>query len=165
MEAARKFAEADKAISEKLDAAYVEEQRVIWERKAALEQLDDYIVRVKSSIEFNEELFDEAERKPLSDALTGAQDWLASHREADKDELTEHYEELKKVCDPFLEVYDEMEDERQAQLDLEEKMRQERRERIEAKQKQFEDLIILQKSSGLWRLESETALAKFFASG
>jgi len=76
------FAEADKAIKEKLDAKH---------------QLDNYIYQMRNQIEDKEKLadkLDEDDKKTIADALQEAQDWIGSNDEAEKDEFEEHFKDL-----------------------------------------------------------------------
>jgi len=87
---AEKFADADKALKDKIDARH---------------QLENYIYSMRNTIEDKEKLADKIDsddKSKISDALTEAQDWLNSNDDAEKDDFEEHLKELQRVCDPII---------------------------------------------------------------
>ena len=85
-----KFAEADKALKEKIDAKH---------------QLENYIYQMRNTIEDKEKLADKIDaddKNKISDALSEASDWLSSNEDADKDDYETHYKELTRICDPII---------------------------------------------------------------
>jgi endoplasmic reticulum chaperone BiP len=88
---AEKFAEADKAIKEKIDSRH---------------QLENYIYQMRNTIEDKDKLADKIDsddKSAINDALSEAQDWLSSNSEdAEAEDFEEHLKEVQSVCDPII---------------------------------------------------------------
>ena len=87
---AEKFADADKAIKEKIDARH---------------QLENYIYQMRNTIEDKDKLadkIDDEDKSTIADALSEAQDWLSSNDDAEAEDLEEHFKEVQSICDPII---------------------------------------------------------------
>jgi heat shock protein 5 len=87
---AEKFADADKAIKEKIDARH---------------QLENYIYQMRNTIEDKDKLadkIDDDDKSTIADALSEAQDWLSSNDDAEAEDLEEHFKEVQSICDPII---------------------------------------------------------------
>jgi len=87
---AEEFAEADKAVKEKIDAR---------------NKLENYASSLKNQVNDEEGLggkIDDDEKETLLDAVKEAQDWLSESAEsADKDDFEEQFEKLSQVAYPI----------------------------------------------------------------
>ena len=87
---AEKFAEADKAIKEKIDARH---------------QLENYIYQMRNTIEDKDKLADKIDaddKSTINDAITEASEWLQSNDDAEAEDFDEHFKELQRICDPII---------------------------------------------------------------
>ena len=87
---AEEFAEADKAVKEKIDAR---------------NKLENYASSLKNQVNDEEGLggkIDDEEKETLLDAVKEAQDWMSENAEsADKDDFEEQFEKLSQVAYPI----------------------------------------------------------------
>merc|ERR1712194_520202 len=84
------YAEEDKAIKDKIDAK---------------NQFENYIYQMKNSVEDKDKLADkisEDDKNTITDALTGASDWLNANSDAEKGDFEDKLKELQSVCDPII---------------------------------------------------------------
>ena len=76
---------------------YEKEDKAIRDRIEQINQLENYIHQMKSSIEDNQKLGEKIsanDKKKIKEAITDTQDWLNSNPEADKDDVEEKLKDL-----------------------------------------------------------------------
>jgi len=76
---------------------FEEEDRIIKEKIDAKLSLQNYVYKMRNTIEAKDKLADklsESEKNEISDALTNAEDWLNSNQEAEKDEFEDQMKEV-----------------------------------------------------------------------
>jgi len=60
---------------------------------------------MRNTIEDKDKLadkIDEDDKSAINDAISEAQDWLASNDDAEAEDFEEHLKDLQRVCDPII---------------------------------------------------------------